>query len=107
MSKSHRVAIVGASGAVGVEMLRVMERRNFPVASLRLLASPRSAGKTLTFRGEELTVEPLHLKLGALWALRWQDELRGFPMAGRRHIFVPRWRISLTSSPMLSVLVLI
>jgi hypothetical protein len=52
-------------------------------------------------------VELLHLKLGALWALRWQDELRGFPMAGRRHIFVPRWRISLTSSPMLSVLVLI
>jgi aspartate-semialdehyde dehydrogenase len=50
MSKSHRVAIVGASGAVGVEMLRVMERRNFPVASLRLLASPRSAGKTLKFR---------------------------------------------------------
>ena len=42
-------------------MLRVMERRNFPVASLRLLASPRSAGKTLTFRGEEITVEPLHL----------------------------------------------
>ena len=61
MSKSHRVAIVGASGAVGVEMLRVMERRNFPVASLRLLASPRSAGKTLAFRGEEHTVEPLHL----------------------------------------------
>ena len=42
-------------------MLRVMERRNFPVANLRLLASPRSAGKTLTFRGEEITVEPLHL----------------------------------------------
>lgn len=42
-------------------MLRVMERRNFPVASLRLLASPRSAGKTLAFRGEEHTVEPLHL----------------------------------------------
>ncbi len=42
-------------------MLRVMERRNFPVASLRLLASPRSAGKTLAFRGEEHTVEPLRL----------------------------------------------
>lgn len=61
MTKSHKVAIVGASGAVGIEMLRVMERRNFPVASLRLLASPRSAGKTLTFRGEEHTVEPLKL----------------------------------------------
>jgi aspartate-semialdehyde dehydrogenase len=53
------LAIVGATGAVGIEMLRVLERRNFPVASLRLLASPRSAGKKLTFRGQELTVEPL------------------------------------------------
>lgn len=59
MTKPYRVAIVGASGAVGVEMLRVMERRNFPVASLRLLASPRSAGSTLAFRGEEHTIEPL------------------------------------------------
>jgi len=53
------LAIVGATGAVGVEMLRVLERREFPVASLRLLASPRSAGKKLSFRGQELTVEPL------------------------------------------------
>ena len=40
-------------------MLRVMERRNFPVASLRLLASPRSAGKSLEFRGESFQIEPL------------------------------------------------
>lgn len=53
------LAIVGATGAVGIEMLRVLERRNFPVASIRLLASPRSAGKKLTFRGEEVTVDPL------------------------------------------------
>lgn len=53
------LAIVGATGAVGIEMLRVLERRNFPVASLRLLASPRSAGRKMTFRDEELTVEPL------------------------------------------------
>ncbi len=59
MSKSFRVAIVGASGAVGVEMLRVMERRNFPVSKLRLLASPRSAGKTLAFQGEDVVIEPL------------------------------------------------
>ncbi|MEI6278827.1 MAG: aspartate-semialdehyde dehydrogenase [Verrucomicrobiae bacterium] len=59
MSKSFRIAIVGASGAVGVEMLRVMERRNFPVSSLRLLASPRSAGRTLEFRGEQVVIEPL------------------------------------------------
>jgi len=42
-------------------MLRVMERRNFPVASLRLLASPRSAGKSMEFRGEGHTIEPLGL----------------------------------------------
>jgi len=59
MSKSFRIAIVGASGAVGVEMLRVMERRNFPVSALRLLASPRSAGRTLEFRGEAVVIEPL------------------------------------------------
>ena len=53
------VAVVGATGAVGVEMIRVLESRNFPVASLRLLASPRSAGKKLSFRGQEITVEPL------------------------------------------------
>jgi len=53
------LAIIGATGAVGIEMMSVLERRNFPVASLRLLASPRSAGKKLSFRGEELTVEPL------------------------------------------------
>lgn len=58
-SSPKHLAIVGATGAVGIEMLRVLERRNFPVASLRLLASPRSAGKKLSFRGEELTVEPL------------------------------------------------
>ncbi len=59
MPKSYRVAIVGASGAVGVEMLRVMERRNFPTSHVRLLASPRSAGKTLDFRGEDLVIQPL------------------------------------------------
>jgi len=53
------VAVVGATGAVGVEMIRVLESRNFPVASLRLLASPRSAGKKLPFRGQEIIVEPL------------------------------------------------
>ena len=56
---SKHLAIVGATGAVGIEMLRVLERRNFPVASLRLLASARSAGKKLLFQGKDLTVEPL------------------------------------------------
>jgi aspartate-semialdehyde dehydrogenase len=53
------VAIVGATGAVGVELLRCLEARNFPLSSLKLLASERSAGKTLAFRGRELEVETL------------------------------------------------
>ncbi|WP_287370251.1 aspartate-semialdehyde dehydrogenase [Oceanithermus sp.] len=52
-----RVAIVGATGAVGQELIKVLEERDFPVGELRLYASPRSAGKTLTFRGEAHTVE--------------------------------------------------
>jgi len=56
---AKRVAIVGATGAVGVEILRVLERRNFPVASLKLLASKRSVGKTLEFRGKPYKVEEL------------------------------------------------
>ena len=59
MNNNPHVAIVGASGAVGVEMIRTLERRNFPVGSLRLLASKRSAGKSLKFRGETLTIEEL------------------------------------------------
>ena len=55
----RNLAIVGATGAVGVEILRVLERRNFPVASLKLLASVRSAGKTLEFKGKPHKVEEL------------------------------------------------
>lgn len=61
MNNNPHVAIVGASGAVGVEMIRTLERRNFPVGSLRLLASKRSAGKSLNFREETLTIEELTL----------------------------------------------
>jgi aspartate-semialdehyde dehydrogenase len=53
------VAIVGATGAVGVEMIGCLERRRFPLSELRLLASARSAGKTLEFRGQPLTVREL------------------------------------------------
>lgn len=59
MIKNPRVAIVGATGAVGVEILSCLESRNFPLASLKLLASRRSAGKQVAFRGEMLTVEEL------------------------------------------------
>ncbi|MCC6240483.1 MAG: aspartate-semialdehyde dehydrogenase [Phycisphaerales bacterium] len=53
------VAIVGATGAVGQELLKVLAQRNFPIASLKLLASSRSAGKTAEFAGKTLTIEEL------------------------------------------------
>jgi len=59
MGKLYNIAIVGATGAVGNEMLRVLEERAFPVKSLRLLASERSEGDFLEFGGEELMVEKL------------------------------------------------
>lgn len=59
---SYRVAIVGATGAVGTEMIRVLEKRNFPVDELRLLASSRSVGKTLTYKGQEIPVQELNHK---------------------------------------------
>ncbi len=52
-----RVAILGATGAVGTELLTLLEERNFPLSELKLLSSERSQGKTLTFKGENLTVE--------------------------------------------------
>ncbi len=60
MSRSgYRVAIVGATGAVGQTMLSILAERNFPVRGLRLLASERSEGKVLHFKGEEVKVEQL------------------------------------------------
>ena len=58
MNQPH-VAIVGATGAVGVEMLACLEQRNFPLGKLKLLASARSAGKRMLFRGSEVVVEEL------------------------------------------------
>ena len=54
-----KVAIVGVSGAVGQEFLRILETRNLPIDELVLFGSPRSAGTTYTFRGQELTVKLL------------------------------------------------
>jgi len=53
------VAILGATGAVGQELLTLLEERSFPLKQLRLLASPRSAGQTVVFKGQTLTVEPV------------------------------------------------
>lgn len=55
----YNVAVVGATGAVGQEFVRLLEERDFPLGSIRLLASSRSAGRRLPFRGRELTVEEL------------------------------------------------
>jgi aspartate-semialdehyde dehydrogenase len=51
-----RIAVVGATGLVGTVMLQVLEERNFPIDELLLVASERSVGKTLPFKGEKLTV---------------------------------------------------
>jgi aspartate-semialdehyde dehydrogenase len=59
LPQSYRVAILGATGAVGTELLALLEERHFPLADLKLLASPRSAGQCLTFKGESLPVEAL------------------------------------------------
>ena len=57
--KKYHIAVVGATGAVGTELLRVLERRRFPVASLRPIGSARSAGKTIRFHDDLITVEEL------------------------------------------------
>lgn len=59
MQSNPHVAVVGATGAVGIEMIKTLEKRNFPVRELTLLASARSAGKTLPFKGSEITVQEL------------------------------------------------
>ncbi|MGG3451285.1 aspartate-semialdehyde dehydrogenase [Domibacillus aminovorans] len=56
-NKGFHVAVVGATGAVGQQMLKTLEERNFPMKSLTLLSSARSAGKTVSFRGEDVTVQ--------------------------------------------------
>ncbi len=57
--RSYHIAVVGATGATGTELLRVLERRNFPVASLRPIGSSRSVGKSVQFREERIPIEQL------------------------------------------------
>jgi len=59
MAKGYVVAVVGATGAVGTEMIATLEKRKFPVSGIKLLASHRSVGKRLRFRGEDIPVEEL------------------------------------------------
>jgi aspartate-semialdehyde dehydrogenase len=59
MNRNPHVAVVGATGAVGIEMIQTLEKRNFPAGKLTLLASARSVGKKLKFRGQEIAVTEL------------------------------------------------
>ena len=59
VKKEYHIAIVGATGAVGAELLRVLERRNFPVTTIRPLASGKSAGRKVQFRNQPIVVEEL------------------------------------------------
>ena len=59
MNPNPHVAVVGATGAVGIEMIKTLEKRNFPVGRLTLLASARSVGKKLKFKGQEIAITEL------------------------------------------------
>lgn len=59
MNKKYHVAVVGASGVVGRKIVQVLEERQFPVSQLSLFASSRSAGKTIQFNGEDVTIQEL------------------------------------------------
>jgi aspartate-semialdehyde dehydrogenase len=59
LMRNYHIAVVGATGATGTELLSVLKQRNFPVASLRAIGSARSVGKTVSFLGESVSVEKL------------------------------------------------
>ena len=85
---SVNVAIAGATGAVGLEFLKVLAERNFPIKNLKLLASARSAGKTLEFAGKTYVVEQLTKDsfkgVQIAFFRRTYPELDGPGAAGRR-----------------------
>ncbi len=82
--KEYTVAVAGATGAVGNEMVATLEQRKFPVKKLKLLASVRSVGKTISFRGEEVKVEELK-----------EDSFKGVDIG----LFSPGGSVSLKFAP--------
>ena len=70
MSKSHRVAIVGATGAVGRKFIECLEKRRFPVGSLEMYASPHSVGKVQHFGGKPRRQVKPPTQRGAITAVR-------------------------------------
>ncbi len=82
---SFNIAIIGATGAVGQEMLRVLERRHFPVKEIRCFSSPQSVGKTLLFKGQQVPLEQL-----------CEESFQGIDIA----LFSAGKKISLTYAPL-------
>ncbi|MEN6615108.1 MAG: aspartate-semialdehyde dehydrogenase, partial [Syntrophorhabdus sp.] len=82
--KKYNVAVAGATGAVGNEMVKVLEERNFPVENLTLLASSRSVGKTMSFHGKNVTVQELK-----------EDSFKGIDIG----LFSPGGSVSLKFAP--------
>ncbi len=82
-----RVGILGATGAVGMEMKKILEERSFPLKELRLLASERSAGRRIPFRGEDLTVQAVSAE-----ALRGLDLVLGAAEAEVAELWAPAIR---------------
>lgn len=82
--KEYNVVVVGATGAVGNEMVATLEQRKFPVKHLKLLASSRSVGKTITFKGKEVKIEELK-----------EDSFKGIDIG----LFSPGGSVSLKFAP--------
>ena len=97
MAREFNVAVAGATGAVGTQMVQCLEERNFPVKMLRPLASERSFGKAVTFRGKEVPVQVLDEKsfegieialfsAGGSISLKLRTHCCGFRSSGRRQL---------------------
>ena len=67
MSRTYDVAVVGATGLVGSAMIRILEERDFPVGKLYPLASARSRGKTIEFRGESVAIRARSRSATVAW----------------------------------------
>lgn len=83
--RGYKVAVVGATGAVGQEMIKIVEERNFPVREMSLVASERSKGKFLKFRGEDIKVENL-----SEFSFKGIDFVLSSPGASVSKEYVPR-----------------
>jgi aspartate-semialdehyde dehydrogenase len=83
--KEYKIAVVGATGAVGQEMTKIVEERNFPIREMRLVASERSKGRVLKFKGENLSVENL-----SEFSFKGIDIVLSSPGASVSREYVPR-----------------